>query len=111
VPKALNLDDIFCLKSIRRVNNGYIIKWTSRTFVLTRPSLTLSRQKVVVQEWFDGRLSIRFKERDLEYKEVDAIRPQPAVRVFAITRRRKPPKYIPTPSHPWKRGPVVQGLR
>jgi predicted DNA-binding protein (UPF0251 family) len=111
VPKSLSLDDIFCLQGIRTVNNGYIIKWTSRTFVLTRPSLTLRRQKVVVREWFEGRLSIRFKGKDLEYKEVDTVRPKPAVRVFAIKIRRKPPKYIPPPTHPWKRGPVVQGLR
>lgn len=111
VPKTLNLDDIFCLQGIRTVNNGYIIKWTSRTFVLTRPSLTLRRQKVVVREWFDGRLSIRFKGKDLEYKEVDMVPPKPAVRVFAMKIRRKPPKYIPPPTHPWKRGPVVQGLR
>jgi len=111
VPKSLNLDDIFCLQGIRTVNNGYIIKWTSRTFVLTRPSLTLRRQKVVVREWFDGRLSIRFKGKELEYKEVDIVRPKPAVRVFAIKVRRKPPKYIPPPTHPWKRGPVVLGLK
>jgi transposase len=111
VPKSLNLDDIFCLQGIRTVNNGYIIKWTSRTFVRTRPSLTLRRQKVVVREWFDGRLSIRFKGKELEYKEVDIVRPKPAVRVFAIKVRRKPPKYIPPPTHPWKRGPVVLGLR
>ena len=111
VPKSLNLDDIFCLQGIRTVNNGYLIKWTSRTFVLSRPSLTLRRQKVVVREWFDGRLSIRFKGKDLEYKEVDTVRPKPAVRVFAMKVRRKPPKYIPPPTHPWTRGPVVQGLR
>jgi hypothetical protein len=111
VPKSLNLDDIFCLQGIRTVKNGYIIKWTSRTFVLTRPSLTLRRQKVVVREWFDGRLSIRFKGRDLEYKEVEIVRKKPAVRVLAIRLRRKAPKYIPAPTHAWKRGPVVQGLR
>jgi hypothetical protein len=65
----------------------------------------------VVRERFDGRLSLRFKGQDLENKEVDMVRPKPAVRVFAITRRRKPPKYIPSPTHPWKRGPVVQGSR
>jgi hypothetical protein len=111
VPKCLNLEDIFCLQGIRTVNNGYLIKWTSRTFVLSRPSLTLRRQKVVVREWFDGKLSIRFKGKDLEYKEVDTVRPKPAVRVFAMKVRRKHPKYIPPPTHPWKRGPVVQGLR
>jgi hypothetical protein len=111
LPNSLNLADIFCLQGLRTVNNGYIIQWTNRTFVLTRPSLTLRRQKVVVREWFDGRLSIRFKGKELEYKEVDRVRPKPAVRVFAIKVRRKPPKYIPPPTHPWKRGPVVQGLR
>ena len=111
VPKSLNLDDIFCLQGIRTVNNGYLIKWTSRTFVLSPPSLTLRRQKVVVREWFDGRLSIRFKGKDLESEEVDTVRPKPAVRVFAMKVRRKPPKYIPPPTHPLKRGPVVQGLR
>jgi hypothetical protein len=111
VPKSLKLDDVFCLQGIRTVNNGYIIKWTSRTFVLTRPSLTVRRQKVVVREWFDGRLSIRFKGKDLEHKEVEIVREKPAVRVLAVRLRRKPPKYIPPPTHPWKRGPVVQGLR
>jgi hypothetical protein len=111
VPKSLNLDDIFCLQGIRTVNNGYIIKWTSRTFVLTRPSLTLRRKKVVVREWFDAKLSIRFKGKELEYKEVDTVRPKPTVRVFAMKIRRKPPKYIPPATHPWKRGPIVQSLR
>lgn len=56
--KSLNLVDIFCLKVIWSINNGYIIKWTSRTFVPSRPSLSLRRQKVVVRDWFDCRLSI-----------------------------------------------------
>jgi len=70
----------------------------------------LRRQKVVVREWFDGKLSIRFKGKELEHKEVDMVRPKPAVRVLAVIRRRNPPKYIPPPTHPWKRGPVVLGL-
>ena len=78
--------------------------------MLTRPSLTLRFQKVVVREWFDGRFSIRFKEKDLEYKEVEMVRPKPAVSVLAMTIRRKPPKYIPPPTHPWKRYPAL-GLR
>jgi hypothetical protein len=80
-------------------------------FVLSRPSLTLQRQKAVVQEWFDKRLSIRFKGKDLEYKEVDTVWSKPTVRVFAMKIRRKPPQYILLPTHPWKRGPVVQSLR
>ncbi len=51
----------------------------------------------MLREWLDGRVSLRFKGKDLEYKEVDMVRPKPAVRVFVIMRRRKPPKYIYPP--------------
>ena len=110
VARSLKLDDIFCLQGIRTVNNGYLVKWTSRTFLLSRPSWMLRRQKVVVREWFDGRISIRFKDKDLEIKEVDAFRPKPPARVVSPKFRRRPPKYIPPVTHPWKRGPVVLGL-
>jgi len=66
---------------------------------------------VAVREWFDGRLSIRFKGKELEHIEVDAHRPKPAVRVMAVKFRRKSPKFIPAATHPWKRGPAVQGPR
>jgi hypothetical protein len=46
-----------------------------------------------------------------EMKEVEMVRKKPAVRVFAVKFRRKPPKYIPPLTHPWKRGPVVLGHR
>jgi transposase len=110
VARSLKLDDIFCLQGLRTVNNGYLVKWTSRTFLLTQPSWTLRRQKVVVREWFDGRISIRFKGKELEIKEVDAFRPKPPARVVSPKFRRRPPKYIPPVTHPWKRGPVVLGL-
>ena len=110
VPQTLKLDDIFCLQGVRTVNNGYLVKWTSRAFLITRPSWTLRRQKVVVREWFDGRISIRFKGKDLAIKEVDAFRPKPPARVVSPKFRRRPPKYIPPVTHPWKRGPVVLGL-
>jgi len=70
-------------------------------FVLTEPSLTLRRQKVMVLDRFDGRLSLRFKGWDLAYREVQA--PRPAFsRVRSVKPRPKPPKYIPPPDHPWR---------
>jgi transposase len=110
VPQALKLDDIFCLQGLRTVNNGYLVKWASRAFLLTRPSWTFRRQQVVVREWFDGRVSIRFNGKELEIKEVDAFRPKPPAKVKSLKFRRKPSKYIPPVTHPWRRGPVVLGL-
>lgn len=41
---AVVYDDVFCLKGIGTVNKGHIIKWTSRTLVLSSPLLTLRRR-------------------------------------------------------------------
>jgi transposase len=107
-PKSQALDDIFCVQGPRTVNNGCIIQWRGRTFVLTRPTLSLRGQKVVVRECFDGRLSIRFKGKELEYKEVEVKRPEPVVRVAAAKIPRRSQKYTPPPTHPWKRVPFRQ---
>lgn len=101
LPKSVVLDDVLCIKGFRTVNEGYLVKWRGRTFVLQKPSLTLRRQKLVVLERFDGRLVLRFRGRDLAYREVlepPRRAPKPAV----VKIRRKPPKYNPPASHPWR---------
>ena len=101
MPKSVVLDDFLCIKGYRTVNEGYLVKWRGRMFVLGRPSLTLRQQKLVVLERFDGRLSLRFKGRDLEYRQV--LEPKrPAPKSTGVKIRRKPPKYDPPPSHPWR---------
>ena len=44
----------------------------------------------------------------LEFKEVEVRPPQPVVRVVAVKIPRRPPKYTPPPTHPWKRIPFTQ---
>jgi transposase len=101
LPKSVVLDDILCIKGFRTVNEGYIVKWRGRTLVLEKPSLTLRRQKLVVLERFDGRLTLRFKGRDLRYREA-LEPPRRAPRPVVVKISRKPPKYNPPPSHPWR---------
>jgi hypothetical protein len=101
LPKSVNLNDVLCIKALRTVNEGYVVKWRGRMFVLEKPSLTLRQQKVTVLERFDGRLSLRFKGRDLDYREAQIPRPV-APRPVLVKPRRKPPKYDPPPSHPWR---------
>ncbi len=80
LPKSVNLDDVLCIKGVRTINEGYLVKWRGRTFVLERQPLTLRRQKVTVLDRFDGRLSLRFKGRDLAYREVQEPRPDQGLR-------------------------------
>jgi hypothetical protein len=101
LPKSVVLEDILCIKGLRTINDGYLIRWRSRTYVLAKRSLTVRRQKVVVLDRFDGRLSFRFKGRDLEYRP--APQPKPASpKPGAAKVRPRPPKYIPPPEHPWR---------
>jgi transposase len=101
LPKSVNLDDVLCIKGFRTVNEGYVVKWRSRMFVLKKPSLTLRQQKLTVLERFDGRLSLRFKGRDLEYRQAQEPK-RPAPKPDVVKLRRKPPKYDPPPTHPWR---------
>ncbi len=101
LPKSVNLDDVLCIKGVRTINEGYLVKWRSRTFVLAKGSLTLRRQKVTVLDRFDGRLSLQFKGRDLDYREIQEPRPVAPKPVLAKPRR-KPPKYYPPATHPWR---------
>ena len=101
LPKSVVLDDVLCIKGVRTVNEGYLVRWRGRMFVLQKPSLTLRRQKVTVLDRFDSRLSLRFKGRDLEYREVREPRPA-ELKPVMFKPRRKPPKYDPPPTHPWR---------
>jgi hypothetical protein len=101
LPKSVVLEDILCIKGLRTINDGYLIRWRGQTYVLRKRSLTVRRQKVVALDRFDGRLSFRFKGRDLEYQP--APQPKPASpKPVAVKIRPKPPKYIPPPEHPWR---------
>ena len=101
LPKSADLDDVLCIQGFRTVNEGYLVKWRGRMYVLEKPSLTLRQQELVVLERFDGRLSLRFTGRDLEYRQV--LEPKrPAPKPVVVKIRQKPPKYDPPPGHPWR---------
>lgn len=101
LPKTVVLDDVLCIKALRTVSAGYLVRWRGRTFVLARPSLPFRLQRIIVLERFDGRLSLPFKGRDLEYLEVEEPKPK-KIEPTLIRPRTKPPKYIPPPTHPWR---------
>jgi len=104
LPKGLNVRDILCLKGSRTINNGYMVRWKGRLLVISNPSIAMRRRQTQVLEHFDGRLVIRFNGRNLDYREVQDIKPGPRL----ATEEKKAPErrkgqYIPPPNHPWRR--------
>lgn len=99
LPKGLKLEKIFCLKTVRTILDGYLIRWKGKRFAIKEPSRRMLGRPATVMLHFDGRMIIHYEGRDLGYREVPE-RPKriPAAPVV----RPKPPKYIPPPTHPWK---------
>ncbi|MGB8951138.1 MAG: hypothetical protein WCC06_00520, partial [Candidatus Aminicenantales bacterium] len=103
VPKGLKLDDIFCLKGMRTINNGYVIKWKSRMFAVQKPSITMKGRKIEVLEHFGGIVEFRFNGCSIKTREVTDLRKAtPQVKAIVMVKRRKE-KYIPPAHHPWRR--------
>ncbi len=103
VPKNLNLDRILCLKKTRTINNGYLIKWRNRTYVVQSPSITMSGQKIEVLESFGKGLEFLWKGRALEVREVKEAPSAKPSRIPAAKPPRQKGKFIPPANHPWRR--------
>jgi len=105
LPEEINLREIFCLKGTRTINDGYIIKWKNRLFILDKPSLALRRRKVEVREHFDGEITVKFNRRYLGIHEVFEVKPKRAEdeRKGVQKQPHKRYKYTPPLEHPWKK--------
>lgn len=104
IPEDVNLREIFCIRDTRTINDGYIIRWKNRTFILDKPSLTLRRRKVEVREHFDGQITFKHKGNYLDCHEVFEVKPKKQEEVrLAVAKPRKKSKYHPSREHPWKK--------
>ena len=105
LPDDIDLREFFCIKDIRIIGNGYIVRWKGKRFLIDNASIAMRRRKVEVREHFDGEHTIMFNGRYLDFHEViepKALKTQPQ-RDSANGDGKKKGKYIPPPDHPWKR--------
>jgi len=104
IPEDVNLREIFCLRGTRTINDGYIIQWKNRLFILDKPSLTLRRRKVEVREHFDGQITFKYKGNYLDCHEVFEVKPKKQEEArLDVPKPRKESKYHPSSEHPWKK--------
>ncbi|MFC2169428.1 ISNCY family transposase [Acidobacteriota bacterium] len=105
LPEEVDLREILCIKATRTINDGYIIRWKQRVFLLDNPSLVLRRQKVEVREHFNGRITLKYKGRYLDCHEVYETKPLKEAKVERSVKEkeRKKSKYKPSPEHPWNK--------
>jgi transposase len=107
-PAARELEQVFCLETERSISNDWVVRYENRYFQLERTSDYPPRQaKVTVCEWEDGRVEIRYQARARRHREIDP--PQPTKQAIRmVDKPRKPSRWKPPASHPWKRpGPAA----
>ena len=100
-PRKAALDEIFRLETERTLGQDWVVRHQNRYFQVRRESAYApARGKVVVCEWEDGRLEIRYRGKRLSLEEI-AERPAKPKLKTKPARRHRPA--VPPRSHPWRR--------
>jgi transposase len=101
-PSRKELDEVFHLEESRVIGNDWVVRYHNRFLQVKRQARNYApaKGKVVVCEWEDGRLEIRYRGQKVKWEEIQG-------RPVAPTRKAKPgvvrsqPK-PPQSDHPWK---------
>lgn len=101
-PRKAALDEIFRLETERTLGQDWVVRHENRFFQVTRESgYAPAKSKVVVCEWEDARLEIRYRDKRLHFEEIGERPAKPKVETKSRRRRQPPP---PASSHPWRSG-------
>jgi hypothetical protein len=98
-----DLENIFCLKEDRRVNNDFTISYKTRFIQLERKQKTIVRPKnmVTICEHLDGIIEIFLRKTKLNFKELPK-RPEKQNMVKKITILKERKLWTPPANHPWR---------
>lgn len=106
-----HLDAIFARHTERTVQNDFTFSFHKQWYQLIATAAVLVRKKerVIVEEWLDGTIHVRLRNKELQYTLLPH-RPKKAKNtipwVLAQTPVRPPNK--PAADHPWRRAFVTQ---
>src|SRR5215472_16753110 len=100
-PSLRRLEEIFCLEQERRLSNDWVVRYGGRFLQIERDSYhhAPAQAKVVVQEWENGKLELRYRGRKIAWKEIPALPERPLVEKVRERLRPLPP----STTHPWRR--------
>lgn len=106
LPNHLQLDRILVFQEERVVQKDWTVRWRNRWFQLTATNghLGLAGKRVLVCEQLDGTIRLRYREGELEWREL-AERPEQAGRKPKEQGHPKGAKkpWTPPEDHPWRR--------
>jgi hypothetical protein len=104
-PRAVELNDAFHLETERIIGNDWVVRHNNRYFQVKAQSRCYApaKAKVMVCEWENGRLQIRYRSRAVAWEEIPAPVPVRALKpVKTVPKQQR----LPTKKadHPWRKG-------
>jgi hypothetical protein len=104
-PRAAELDEAFHLETERTLGNDWVVRHNNRYFQLKAQSRCYApaKAKVMVCEWENGRLQIRYRGRAVAWEEISGPVPARALKpVNTATKQHRPA--TDKANHPWRKG-------
>ena len=98
IPKGIDLDRIFCVKTERSLRNDFTVAHNKKLYQILD---NVRAKKVFTEERIDGSMVIRYKDSELKYKEITN---RPEKTETQKTYEFKLHKiYVPPANHPWRK--------
>ena len=101
-PRATELEEVFHQETKRMLGNDWVVRHNNRYFQVLAQSQNYApaKSKVTVCEWEDGRLQIRYRDREVRWEEIPGPVQAVTSRDEAKAKKLKPVK--PKADHPWR---------
>jgi len=96
IPEGLKLSSILCIKEGRVLRNDFTVSYNTKLYQIFN---RLSGRKIIVYESLEGKISLIYKGRELDFKEI-VMRPKKEVKVEIRLPKKK---HLPNENHPWRR--------
>ena len=106
-PRAAQMDRIFRLESPRTIYNDWVVRYENRFFQLQRQSwhYAPARSRVLVCEGRHGNITIEYRGRELDWREIPAPAKPCELDVKPAQKQRlsvPKQKWVPPTDHPWR---------
>jgi hypothetical protein len=103
-PGARKCSEIFRLETERTLGNDWVVRYENRFYQVERqsPHHAPAKSTVLVCEWEDGTVQIRYRGQKLKWHEISE-RPAKPERAAAQRHKSLTPPAARMPDHPWRR--------
>jgi hypothetical protein len=105
-PRAVELEKVFHLETVRVIGNDWVVRHDKRYFQVKAQARQYApaKGKVTVCEWEDGRLQICYRGRAVAWEDIPGPLPVQPARAREATAKKPKPPTAQAADHPWRQG-------